>query len=730
MRTNNLARLVLLVVSILPHVLLGSAVFGQSNENPTDIQKLRRAFVCREVVDLKWEPLPIPDGCTWTGYELSREPPPPGTQNPIWEGFDHDQSFYRDTDVVLDETYTYSLRDSYVCPPQVVTASAPRVRSTPHGVPITVGDECLGALYDDWEFDSGVHDISSISVYEDAVLRISGGVVRGANGRYTITAMSDDSKIEIDGGELVDVTVSYPFGSGWVRNARIQGGGIMLHEDTGAEQALEITGNTFAGPFSPQLQPNKIWLQKRSRILLQDNQGAFGVYIDDESQATILNNRFEGYVRVAEAGTVSIDTNDITGGISLSGYGAPDGKMATATIIDSTITVTEGTTYAYNQCLRMDSNANVTVIRSRLENDHSSYAVLASSSLSPSRLDLQDSRIIGNIVARDDTHISLINNPIVDGSIVLVDQAYGRVAANKIRGNIALDEDVQLSVTGNVLTEGGLRFEEYAGGEFSQNTILPADNLVYALSFSHYPNPDPKKLQIEDNCIERAYGLLVSDMTGQVEVKNNWWGHTSGPFHFPGNKEGKGAQISIVRSSDDTVNYRPYLQIRPAYCRTTPKRAPVSVSTIIGPDGGRIVAGWADIQISSGMTDQEMTVTFSEQDASASVEAAGVPLPSTGDQVGIYFFDLSAVATNTSTPLTQFNQTYQLTIMYDETALRGVSEPTLALYWWNGNRWVRESSSLVNTTTHRLAATPDHMTLFALLGETKRVYLPVILGGS
>jgi hypothetical protein len=54
-------------------------------------------------------------------------------------------------------------------------------------------------------------------------------------------------------------------------------------------------------------------------------------------------------------------------------------------------------------------------------------------------------------------------------------------------------------------------------------------------------------------------------------------------------------------------------------------------------------------------------------------------------------------------------------------------ESTLGLYSWDGSQWVREPTSSVDAVANRLTATPDHMTPFAVLGETKRVYLPIVM---
>ena len=53
-------------------------------------------------------------------------------------------------------------------------------------------------------------------------------------------------------------------------------------------------------------------------------------------------------------------------------------------------------------------------------------------------------------------------------------------------------------------------------------------------------------------------------------------------------------------------------------------------------------------------------------------------------------------------------------------------ENTLALYWWDGSQWVREASSAVNNVGNTVTATPNHFSRWAVMGEARRVYLPLV----
>lgn len=71
--------------------------------------------------------------------------------------------------------------------------------------------------------------------------------------------------------------------------------------------------------------------------------------------------------------------------------------------------------------------------------------------------------------------------------------------------------------------------------------------------------------------------------------------------------------------------------------------------------------------------------------------------------------------------------TYTVTLQYDETERGPVVEDTLAFYWWDGSRWLKEPSSVVDSGRNTLTATPDYLSLWAVLGKTRRTYLPLML---
>jgi hypothetical protein len=102
--------------------------------------------------------------------------------------------------------------------------------------------------------------------------------------------------------------------------------------------------------------------------------------------------------------------------------------------------------------------------------------------------------------------------------------------------------------------------------------------------------------------------------------------------------------------------------------------------------------------------------------------------PSPGDLVGIHhFFRVTAVYSGTGQMAQPApGQTYTLTVQYIDAERGPAIEETLALYYWDGNRWMKETTSILDTEANIVTAQPDHFSIWAVLGETRRVYMPLV----
>lgn len=103
--------------------------------------------------------------------------------------------------------------------------------------------------------------------------------------------------------------------------------------------------------------------------------------------------------------------------------------------------------------------------------------------------------------------------------------------------------------------------------------------------------------------------------------------------------------------------------------------------------------------------------------------------PSPGSLIGIsHSFEVTAVYSGTGQPAQLApGQTYTLTVYYTDAEKGPAIENTLALYWWDGSQWVKETSSVVDAVANTVTAMPNHFSRWAVLGETRRVFLPLVL---
>jgi hypothetical protein len=138
------------------------------------------------------------------------------------------------------------------------------------------------------------------------------------------------------------------------------------------------------------------------------------------------------------------------------------------------------------------------------------------------------------------------------------------------------------------------------------------------------------------------------------------------------------------------------------------------------PSGGAITPDTSPVEIvfPSGAFTQTAQVTY--QHLLVDENTAGL--------VGInQTFELSAVYSGTmqSAALAP-GQTFTMTLPYTDTQLGPVVESTLAFYYWSGSQWVRDPSSSLDMDHHVITTHTARITLWAVLGETRRVFLPVI----
>lgn len=146
---------------------------------------------------------------------------------------------------------------------------------------------------------------------------------------------------------------------------------------------------------------------------------------------------------------------------------------------------------------------------------------------------------------------------------------------------------------------------------------------------------------------------------------------------------------------------------------------PIATSAIIQMGGGALNSTFdsTSYAFANGTFTDTVIITHT---------ACFADIPSFGTLVGIgHTFDITAVYSSTRQPA-QPTQPYTITIYYTDDERGSAIEDTVALYYWDGSQWVKDTSSVVDAQNNVLTATPSHFSLWAAMGETRRVYLPLV----
>ena len=96
--------------------------------------------------------------------------------------------------------------------------------------------------------------------------------------------------------------------------------------------------------------------------------------------------------------------------------------------------------------------------------------------------------------------------------------------------------------------------------------------------------------------------------------------------------------------------------------------------------------------------------------------------------VGV-FYELGPVYQSNGLPANLVSgTTYTITVCYREEDIpTGTDESDLALHYWDGSAWVKESSSLVDVLANTITATPNHFSQWGIMTpSTQYLYLPFV----
>jgi len=682
------------------------------------------ALNCPFLIDLRWSPPPTrtcsdtSGACTLTLWYWERGHPGDDMHDIDNPPFSERNDFLRDEYVAPGQQWNYRGNYYYECSDSEDNCLLVYSMSEP----VTVAEACRGLLYEDLDFPGGTHYLDWIRVEEDAVLTIGGprflpyeddtaGLSCCHSGSTDSDCSKEEAQIRIDGGEFISVNVSLT--GGWVNNAIFQGGGnISVGRDEPSAEKVTVRGNTLDG--------GEIYIVGTS-ALVENNKGAFDVQLgSSNTEVTFQKNVLTGTVDLV-GGKLLLRDNTVTGRIAVR-YGP-------------TVILTG------NSIHRVDPSQPGIELRSRsgdgkvLAYGRNHFIDHVSSLSRPwnpllklhwgGEVSIWNSWITGNLVAEDDVSLNLYGNKEVRGRISIGSGATSEIVANRLVLSGTLGNGGHLTLTDNVITGDGVRPASQGPDRWADaqgNTFRDLDS-HWAFDIYHVDSP----VRIKNNCIESDLGVIVRgprDVTRTLDARHNWWGDPTGPHHSERNPESRGANIS------GPVDFDPPLP-GPSPCRDAPPQSHVSISTVIGPGGGSLLTpdGAAALDFPPGAVDEPTRVTY-DSDGSTLQAGAAAALAPADDRVVIRAFDLSAVISGTTTPVRSFSEPYTVTLYYTDEDRGSAIESTLDLYWWDGSAWLPEPSCQLYQDEDRLMANLDHMTLFAVMGQTHPCYLPLVVRGS
>jgi Tol biopolymer transport system component len=150
--------------------------------------------------------------------------------------------------------------------------------------------------------------------------------------------------------------------------------------------------------------------------------------------------------------------------------------------------------------------------------------------------------------------------------------------------------------------------------------------------------------------------------------------------------------------------------------------APAPVAARIPTSGGVLAASGVVLTFPPDTFSDTVVITHTTNPAGAA------PSPGVSLSVVEPTFDLDAVyASSGGVAQPSPGRSYSVTLSYGQADKGPAVEETLGLYSWDGDQWVREPSSTVDVATNTLVAAPDHLSTWAVMGETRRIYLPVAI---
>jgi hypothetical protein len=136
----------------------------------------------------------------------------------------------------------------------------------------------------------------------------------------------------------------------------------------------------------------------------------------------------------------------------------------------------------------------------------------------------------------------------------------------------------------------------------------------------------------------------------------------------------------------------------------------------------------AVFHFSVGAVDENTRVSYKELSPS---DAPASQLLTIGNAGTVLYtmrqFELTAVISDTNTPVTSFNNDYQLNLYYSPQEIGPIigGNQNVQLYQWDGSAWQQVGSTYGSSSENMLSVFANSTGRFAILGPTYKIYLPL-----
>lgn len=152
---------------------------------------------------------------------------------------------------------------------------------------------------------------------------------------------------------------------------------------------------------------------------------------------------------------------------------------------------------------------------------------------------------------------------------------------------------------------------------------------------------------------------------------------------------------------------------------TLPDPGPASIDLVSPYYGGTLNSPDGRVTFTFvNWVSQPTTVTYTELSRPSAAMRAAM-----GDRCAVLTYKLEAKTKATGNPLSNVN-TYGFTFRYGSNP---AIDSTLGLYRWAGAAWAPVPGSQVNASVGTVTASPDEVGTFAVMGDTHRVSLPLVI---